>query len=304
MIKMVRRYFGRIPRGKTEPPEVTTLEEKQHGERRLIAEAETNPEAEIWYHTVAWKHPDSYPLEVLAGIMSGKTGRLYKKLVEQEGIAKSSVERGGMRMFGGEGLAVSAVQDSRKYAGAFEMSAEGVSGVRAEQLEKAMESVIEDLKTDLVTEEELQKVKNRLRVQQIRFMDIMSGIGILFYLGQNVAYGDWEEANNAPAKIDLVTAEDVRRVADKYFTRDGRDVLIINTEGGGEAESEGGGDPRFAQAVTMIKAADDPAMLERMIGMFSTRLEGIEDPEERAQMEELLKVANERLKELKSGEGM
>ena len=164
--------------------------------------------------------------------------------------------------------------------------------------------VIEDLKTDLVTEEELQKVKNRLRVQQIRFMDIMSGIGILFYLGQNVAYGDWEEANNAPAKIEMVTAEDVRRVADKYFTRDGRDVLIINTEGGREAESESGGDPRFAQAVTMIKGADDPAMLERMIGMFSTRLEGIEDPEERAQMEELLKIANERLKELKSGEGM
>jgi len=304
MIKMVRKYFERIPRGKTDPPEVYTLEEKQYGEKRLIAEAETSPQAEVWYHTVAWKHQDSYALEVLAGIMSGKTGRLYKKLVEEDGIAKSSVEQGGMRMFGGDGLAISAYQESRRFAGAFQVSAEGVSGVRAEQLEAAMGEVIEDLKTDLVTEEELQKVKNRIRVQQIRFMDIMSGIGILFYLGQSAAFGDWAEANNAPDKIDMVTAEDIRRVANEYFTRDGRNVLIVNTEGGAEGESPGGQDPQMAQAITMIKSIEDPARLEQMIGMFSMRMDSVEDPEERAAMEELLKIANERLKELKAAEGM
>ncbi|MFC1799802.1 M16 family metallopeptidase [Candidatus Eisenbacteria bacterium] len=304
MIKMVRKYFERIPRGKTDPPEVYTLEEKQYGEKRLIAEAETSPQAEILYHTVAWKHQDSYALEVLAGIMSGKTGRLYKKLVEEESIAKSSVEQGGMRMFGGDGLAVSAYQESRKYAGAFQVSAEGVSGVRAEQLEDAMGEVIEELKTDLVTEEELQKVKNSIRVEQIRFMDIMSGIGILFYLGQSAAFGDWTEANNAPDKIDMVTAEDIRRVANEYFTKDGRNVLIINTEGGAEGESPGGQDPQMAQAITMIKSIEDPARLEQMIGMFSMRMDSVEDPEERAAMEELLKIANEHLKELKAAEGM
>ncbi len=167
---------------------------------------------------MAWKHPDSYPLEVLAGIMSGKTGRLYKKLVEEKGIAKSSGGGGG-RMFGGDDLAVDASQDSRKYAGAFQISAEGVSGVRAEQLEEAMYEVIDDLKKNPVTAEELQKVKNQLRVQKIRFMDMMSGIGILFYLGENAAMGDWTEANNNPKKCDLVTAEDVQRVANKYFAR-------------------------------------------------------------------------------------
>ena len=48
-------------------------------------------------------------------------------------------------------------------------------------------------------------------------MDMMSGIGILFYLGQNAAMGDWTEANNNPDKCDLVTAEDIQRVANKYF---------------------------------------------------------------------------------------
>jgi predicted Zn-dependent peptidase len=302
MMKMIKRYFERIPRGRTNPPDVVTLEEKQYGEKRLIADAETSPQAEIWYHTVAWKHPDSYPLEVLAGIMSGKTGRLYKKLVEEKGIAKGSVERRGMRMFGGSGLAVSAAQDSKKYAGAFQVSAEGMSGVGAEQLEAAMDEVIEDLKGSLVTEEELQKVKNQMRVQQIRFMDIMSGIGILFYLGQHAGMGDWTEANNGPDNIDMVTAEDVRRVANKYFSKDQQNVLIINTKGG--AETGGGEDPRFAQAVQMIKSIEDLARLEQMIGMFSMRMDQIEDADERAQMERLLKIANERLTELKAAEGM
>jgi predicted Zn-dependent peptidase len=301
MIKLIKRYFERIPRGEIEPPDVSTLEERQHGERRLVAEAESNSKVEIWYHTVAWKHADSYPLEILAGIMSGKTGRLYKKLVEEKGIAKSSVNRRG-RMFGGSGLGVNATQDSKKYAGAFQISAEGISGVRTEQLEEAMYEVIEDLKKNPVPEEELQKVKNQLRVQKIRSLDIMSGIGILFYLGQNAAMGDWTEANNNPKKCDLVTAEDVQRIANEYFANDQRNVLVINTKAGPEGEGQGGEDPQFVQMVQMIKSMTDSARLEQMIGMFSMRIDQFEDPKEKAQMEKLLKIANEHLKELKAAE--
>jgi predicted Zn-dependent peptidase len=300
MIKMVKKYFEHIPRGATEQPEVITLEEKQYGEKRLIAQAETSPKAEIWYHTVAWKHPDSYPLEILAGILSGKTGRLYKKLVEEKGIAKGSAGGGRRMMPGGDNLAVSATQDSKKYAGAFQISAEGVSGVKPGQLEQAIYEVIQDLKNNPVPQEELQKVKNQLRVQNIRFMDIMSGIGILFYLGSNAALGDWTEANNNSDKCDQVTAEDVQRVASKYFADDQRNVLIINTKSG--PGGEGAEDPRFAQAVQMIKSLDDAAKLEQMIGMFSMQADQIEDPKEKADMEKLLKIANERLKELKAAE--
>ncbi len=302
MIKLVKKYFERIPRGTTEPPDPVTLEEDQHGEKRLIAEAETSPRAEIWYHTVAWKHKDSYPLDVLAGIMSGKTGRLFKKLVEEKGIAKSSGS-GGMRFFGGSDLAVEATQDAMKYAGSFQLSAEGISGVRAEQMEEAMYEVIEELKSEPVSEEELQKVKNQLRVQTIRFMDIMSGIGILFYLGQNAAMGDWTEVNNHPEMCDLVTAEDVQRVANTYFANDQRNVMIINTKGGeDEPGGEGEEDPRFAQGKKMIESMTDPDQLEQMIGMFSARMEQMEDPEQRARMEELLKLASDRVKELRAKE--
>lgn len=297
MIKTIKKYFERIPRGKNEPPDVVTLEEKQYGEKRLVAEAEASPQAEVWYHTVAWKHSDSYPLQVLAGILSGKTGRLYKKLVEEKGLAKSS-GRGGRRMFGGGGYAVRADQDSKKYAGAFEISAEGISGAKPEQLEEAVYEVIEDLKANPVGDEELQKVKNQMRVETIRSMDIMSGIGILFYLGSNAALGDWKESNNNPRMCDLVTAADIQRVANTYFTDDQRNVLLISAKTASEGKA--GEDPQFAQAVQMIKSVTDADRLEQMIGMFSMRMDQVQDPEEKAQMEKLLKIANDHLKELRT----
>jgi predicted Zn-dependent peptidase len=303
-MKLVKKYFERIPRGKQDPPEVVTLEEKQFGEKRMIAKAETSPETEIWYHTVAWKHPDSYALDILASIMSGKTGRLYKTLVEEKGLAKGSTGGGGRRMGGGGGVGVGAGQDSRKYAGAFQISAQGVSGTRAEELEGAIYEVVSDLKTNLVPEDELQKVKNQMQVRNIRFMDMMGGLGILFRLAPSAAMGDWEETNNATDKQLQVTAEDVRRVAQQYLNNEERSVLIINPD-----ESEEGGaqkppaNPMIAQMEQRIKGMTNVSEVEQMIGMISSRLDGVEDPDRKASMELMIKIATDHLETLKSGTG-
>ncbi len=303
MITMVKKYFERIPRGTTPPPEVVTLEEKQYGEKRLIAEAEASPQTSIAYHTVAFKNADSYPLEVLAGIMSGKTGRLYKKLVDEKGIAKGSMSGGGRGMGGGR-LAVSASQDSRRFAGMFSIDAEGTSGVKAEDLEQAIYEVIEDLKVNPVPDMELQKVKNQMKVDIIRSMDRMAGIGILFYLGQNAAMGDWREANVDPQKCDAVTADDIMRVANKYFANDQRNVMIINTKATRGDTAEEAEDPQFAQFKQMILSVKDPARLEQMIGMFSSQMDQVTDPAQKEQMTKLLKIASDHLKELKAAQEM
>jgi len=302
MIKLIKKYFERIPRGEVEPPDVITLEEQQYAEKKMTAEAETNPQTQILYHTVAFKHPDSYKLDILAGILSGKTGRLYKKLVEEKNIAIGTARGGGM--FSGDGLKVGASQDSRRYAGVFQITAEGKTGIKPEQLEEAIYEVIGELDTNPVTDEEIQKVKNKLRVDQIRFMDIMSGIGTLFYLGTNAAKDDWTEANNHLDRCDLVTSEEIKKIAKDYFKPNQRNILLINSttvveEKGDESE----GDAQFAQFVQMIKSSDDPTRLEKMVGMLSMQLNNIEDPDEREQMEKLLGIARERIEELKAGDG-
>ena len=105
---LARKYFERIPRGPKEPPDVVTLEVKQVAEKRMYAEADTNPQVDILWHTVAFQHQDSYALEILAQILSTRTGRLYKDLVLGSGVATE----------------VYAQQDSRKWAGLFNAGGE------------------------------------------------------------------------------------------------------------------------------------------------------------------------------------
>src|SRR5207247_5029660 len=82
-----QNYFGRIPKGKSEPPDVVTLEVKQVAEKRMNAEADTNPQVDIIWHTVPFAHRDSYPLNSLSQVLSTRTGRLYKGLVLGSQIA-------------------------------------------------------------------------------------------------------------------------------------------------------------------------------------------------------------------------
>jgi len=63
-----KKYFGRIPRGKADAPDVVTLEVKQLAEKRMNAEAEANPQLDILWHTVPFGHRDSYALDILAEI--------------------------------------------------------------------------------------------------------------------------------------------------------------------------------------------------------------------------------------------
>ena len=80
-LALAEKYFGRLKKGEGLPPDVVTLEQPQKAEKRFYAEAETNPNVDIYWHTPAFGHKDTYPLSVLAQVLSTRTGRLHKELV-------------------------------------------------------------------------------------------------------------------------------------------------------------------------------------------------------------------------------
>ena len=99
--ELADRYFGRLKRNPQPQPPVRTREVEQQAEKRMIAYAETNPEVEIRYHTVADGHADEPALVVLGSLLSGRTGRLYKSLVLDQKIANSaSAGQNGMKWEG------------------------------------------------------------------------------------------------------------------------------------------------------------------------------------------------------------
>ena len=211
---LAKKYFERIPRGPKKAPDVVTLEVKQVAEKRMNAEADTNPQVDLMWHTVAFQHKDSYALQVLSQILSTRTGRLYKGLVLGSGLATS----------------VSAQQDSRKWAGLFEVEGEARAGHKPGEVEQGIYEVIDKLKQEEVPAEELQKVKNNIAAGEYR--RLTSNFPILMYLILNDGEGDWKEINEAGTKLQAVTAADVKRVAQTYLTAENRTVALYSRKAG------------------------------------------------------------------------
>lgn len=212
--QQAERYFGRIPRGKQEAPDVVTLEVKQVAEKRMYAEADANPQVDIYWHTVAFGHRDSYPLAVLAQVLSTHTGRLYKGLVLGAKVAT-------------ETFAWNAAQ---KWAGVFNAGGEAREGHTPEEVEKGIYAELERLKTELVPANELQKVKNNFAAGEYRRLS--ANHPILMQLIQYEGRGDWREINESGPRIQAVTPEDIQRVVREYFTKENRAVGIYTRKPG------------------------------------------------------------------------
>ncbi len=211
--QMAEKYFGRIPPGKKPAPDVVTLEVKQVAEKRMYAEAETNPQVDILWHSVPFGHRDSYALSVLSQILSTRTGRLFKGLVLGSQVATETW----------------AQQDPRKWAGYYNIGGEAKDGHTPEQVEQKLYAELEKLKTEEVPAEELQKVKNNFAANEYR--KLSSNTPILMQLLHYDGLGNWKEINEANAKIQAVTAADLKRVANQYFTKENRAVATYTRKG-------------------------------------------------------------------------
>ena len=176
----------------------------------MNAEAEANPQVDIYWHTVPFQHKDSYPLEVLAQVLSTRTGRLYKGLVLGGEVATEAY----------------ANQDSRKWAGLFSAGGEAREGHTPQEVEAGIYAELEKLKKEELPAEELQKVKNNFAAAEYR--KLASNFPIFMEVLQNEGLGDWREVNRAAPLYQAVTGSDIQRVAQKYFTKENRSVAIYN----------------------------------------------------------------------------
>lgn len=258
-VALAKKYFGRLPRG-PKVPEVVTEPTEQLEKRTMVAEADTNPSVQVRWPTVPFMHKDSYSLEVLQSILSGRTGRFYKSLVEQAHIAT------------GEPYAF---QQSLKYAGGFEVGAELAEGASHQQVEAALVAEIARLKTEPVPDRELQKVKNQNLANSFRRLqsNFFLMLQLLFYDG----LGDWHYLNESSANIEAVTAADIAAVATKYFSEDKENVLwYFRKEGTDEdpalAGLSGEAKQQAKQMIAFVAQATDPDQLRGMLGQMQAGL--------------------------------
>jgi len=222
-IAWAEEYFGGIPRGPRSPEPVRTTEMAQQSEKRMTGMADTTPQVQIRYHTVADGHVDEPALLVLGQILSGRTGRLFKSVVEEQDLATQA--SGG--------------QSGLKYAGSFDLRAQAKGDVPPEQVEAAIYAELDRLKEEPVGERELQKVKNRNAAGQYR--QLQSSFGLMVQMLIFESGRGWEVINTSGLGLEAVTAEDIQRVANTYFDETNRTVAIYY-----RTESDEPADPRLA----------------------------------------------------------
>jgi len=289
-LALADKYFSRIPRGATPPPPVVTEEIEQLTERRMIAHADTNPSVQIRWHTVPFAHRDFFAIDVTESILSDRTGRLYKSLVEAEQIAT------------GEPYAD---HSPFKYGGYLEIGAELADGVDHQLVEEALLTEIGRLKNEPVPDRELQKVKNQKLANSFR--RLQSNFSLMIQLMLYDVWDDWRFLNESTAKYEAVTAEDVQRVANTYFTDTGRNVLWYFRNEGSEEDPElaalsGQAKAMAKSALAQIAQVEDPAELEQGLQQMQT-MKSQAPPEFQPAIELIIKRATERIEKLRAAAG-
>jgi zinc protease len=107
----------------------------------------------------------------------------------------------------------------------FSMTAQLMPGKDPAEIEREIDSLVEPLKSDLISDRELQKAKNQIESAFIYGQD--SIFGQAMKIGYYEAVGDWRLMDSYLDGIRKVTRQDIQRVAQEYLDRDRRTVGVL-----------------------------------------------------------------------------
>lgn len=213
--KLVEKYFAEIPRGSGEVPRPDVVEPAQTEEvRDVVYDNIQLPAVVQVYHIPAQGTEDYYAVTMLAQLLSqGQSSRLNKALVDEQQLA----------------VAAGAFPFSLEDPGVTLSFAIANAGVSPEKLEEAMDEEYERVKEELISEYEYQKLQNQIENDFVSRNNQVAGIAESL-ANYHVYFGDANLINTEIERYRAVTREDIRRVANKYFTPENRVVLYYLPE--------------------------------------------------------------------------
>ena len=206
---LAKRYFGRLPRFPHGRPAIVTQESEQVAERRLHAEVDAQDEINVRWHGPSGVHKDSPTLDLLMNVFGGRSGRLYKPLVEEKKLA----------------LETEAWYWSLRYGGAIHLGATPREGVDAAEVEKALGAIVEEVRAKGVTERELKKAKNQQMADLVR--TLKTNAGIAQQLGYFETIGTYQDFFAYMKGFEAATPADLKAAAEAYLKPAGRNVLVL-----------------------------------------------------------------------------
>lgn len=195
-------YFGRLVAAPETPSEPDSGRASAAVPGSFSELCDCPTQIQVRYPTVPFGHPDSYALDLLAGLLNGRSGRLFRGLVSGSEIAFSA----------------SAMHNPLRRAGYFVFRGETRGDAVIRALEEAWDEEVDRLRREPVSGTELQRVKNRLVADAYRELKDPSALlrRLLIYQG----LGDWRQVEVWPRRLQEVRPEDLRRVTETYLAPD------------------------------------------------------------------------------------
>lgn len=207
--QLAETYFGRYPARPT-APQVTADEPDQQESRSFTLRLPTQPWYLEGYHRPGLSHPDHTVYQLISAILSnGRTSRLYQNLVEGQQIALTAQALNG---FPGD-----------RFNNLLLFYALTAPGHTVEELAVALSSELERLKTEPVTQQELDRVRTQARAGLLRLLASNSGMASLL-AEYEAKTGSWRNLFDELVQIEAVTADDIQRVAQQTFRSENRTV--------------------------------------------------------------------------------
>jgi zinc protease len=215
-MNLVNEYLGKVPKATHRVPRDIPAEPPQMKERRVRLEENVPLPAVIVAHHITFDgHPDSYPLHVASKVLSdGQSSRIYRKLVYEKGIALAAFGQGNLIEDPNLFYAVAIVQ----------------RGQSPEEAVTALIAELDRLRNEPISAAELQQTKNQtardyilLRESNKDKAQVLAHAAVLH-----------NDITTADGEFDIfmnMSAAEVQRVAQKYFTPENRLVITIMPKG-------------------------------------------------------------------------
>lgn len=208
--ELVKKYFGDIPRGTKEIFRPNVVEPFRMAEvRDTVYDNVQIPMIIQAYPLPAQGTKDYYAMEMLSTLLSGgQSSRMYRRLVDEEQTA----------------LMVNAIPFGLEDPGLNIVLAFPNMGVEPEVLEQGINEELEKVKNELISAEEMQKLKNQFESRMVNSNTTIASRATNL-ANYHTFYGDANRINTELDNYLAVTPQDIQRVANEYLREERRVVL-------------------------------------------------------------------------------
>ena len=210
--KLVEKYFGPLKRGPDVPPITATTPPIQAERRQIVADRVELPRVYMAWITSPIFKPGDADADIAAGILgSGKSSRLYKRLIYDKQIAQR----------------VTAQQDSLMLGSVFTIDATARPGHTAEELEAALDAEVDAFRRDGPDMLEVERARNAIERRIVQGLETFGGFGGVadrLNMYNHFLHNPGYLAEDV-SRYRAVTPESVRRFAQAQMTRKTRVII-------------------------------------------------------------------------------